>query len=100
MSMQQNENQLLKLLVFMNRLCAAAFRFSFRPEGTSYPHYGLLATHSFDPHLEAIETLAGGDEQRMAIFAAETDVGGPRFDHVDVLNLFACGVKYGHAFAG
>ena len=51
-------------------------------------------------HLQPVDPLAGGDEQQVLVFAAKADVAGPRFAHVDVLDLLSLPVEHGHAVAG
>src|SRR5689334_3296301 len=60
----------------------------------------LLAAHLFDVHLHRVDRLAGGDEQRVAVLAAEADVGGPRLGDVDLLDLVAALAVDADALAG
>ena len=55
---------------------------------------------SFHAHLQPIDVLARGNEKQVAILAAESDVGRPRFRHVDVFDLLARLVEHGYAPAG
>ena len=48
---------------------------------------GSLASYPMYPHLQPVDVLAGRDEQRLHVLAAETDVAGPRLVYVDVLDL-------------
>ncbi len=59
----------------------------------------LLTIHPFDGHANGVEVFAGGDEKCVAVFAAETDVSGPRFLDIDMLDLFAGGVEDGDTLA-
>ena len=52
------------------------------------------------PHLQSVNIFARGDEEQVAVFAAEGDVRGPRLGHVDVFDLLPGLVEHGHAAAG
>jgi hypothetical protein len=59
-----------------------------------------LAPHTLHAHVHGVDASAGGDEEGVAVFAAEADVAGPVFLDVDVEDLFAGFVEDGDAFAG
>src|SRR5438132_13606254 len=52
---------------------------------------------AFHPHFQAVNALAGGDEEEATILATESDIVGPGFRHVDVFDLLACLVEDGDA---
>src|SRR5262249_28329963 len=58
-----------------------------------------LAAHTFDAHLQSIQTCARRDEQCLAVLAAEADIGCPRLGHRDLLDLLARLVEHRHALA-
>jgi len=60
----------------------------------------LLAADTFDPHAQAINSFAGGDEQQVAIFPAKADVRGPGFRDGNVRNLFSGRIENGDAVSG
>src|SRR5438105_9479597 len=55
-----------------------------------------LAPDPFNTQAHAVQGLAGGDEERLPVLAAEADIGRPRLVHGDVLDLFAFTVEYGY----
>ena len=46
-----------------------------------------MSKGAFYAHAQVVEIFAGGDEEGVAVLASETDVGGPRFGHRDVLDV-------------
>src|SRR6185503_20242629 len=58
-----------------------------------------LAAGGFDGGFEGVEGFAGGDEESVAILAAEADVGGPAFGDVDLTDFGTGLVKNVDAFA-
>src|SRR5215471_4025206 len=61
---------------------------------------GLLTVHSLDFHSQAVKTFAGGDEEGIAVFPAEANVGSPGFVHGNMLDALAIGVEDGDPVAG
>ena len=59
-----------------------------------------LTANAFDAHFKAVKTFAGRDEQGVAIFATEADVGSPILCYGDVLDLFTGLIEHGDALTG
>ena len=59
-----------------------------------------LAADAFDFRADSVNTCGGGDKQQLPVLAAETNIRGPTFRHIDVFDLFAALVEYAHALAG
>src|SRR5690348_15857766 len=57
---------------------------------------GSLAADALDPQAQAVPTLAGGDDRRMPVLAAEADVFRARLVHLHVLHLLAVPVEHRH----
>src|ERR1051325_909758 len=67
---------------------------------TSVSMEALLTAHTVDARSEAVDSLAGRDEEEMTVVSAEADVPSPGFWHGDLLDLLSGVVEDGHALAG
>lgn len=60
----------------------------------------LLASDAFHPHTQAKQLVGGGDDERLPVFAAEADVGGPGGGNGNVPDPFPFRVEHRHSHPG